>query len=158
MCKNIVIASDHAGVNLKDKIKKFLYGRDYTVTDLGACNNCSVDYPEYAYKLIEEFYKEKLDYGILICGTGIGMDMAANRFPGIRAVNCSDPYSAKMSRSHNNANILCLGERILGEGIAISIVETFLNTAFEGGRHKRRIDQIDEISINYWKNYLGRFA
>ena len=142
----IVIASDHAGFYLKEKVKEFLQKENYKVIDVGCFSAESVDYPEYGAKAIEKILNKEAEYGILICGTGIGMSIVANRFPGIRAALCHEPFSAKMSRLHNNANVLVLGGRIIGEGIALEIVKTFFETPFEGGRHERRINLIEDIT------------
>ena len=145
MGKSIVIASDHAGYNLKEKIKEFLQKEKYQVIDVGCFSSESVDYPEYGAKAIEKLLNKEVAYGVLICGTGIGMSIVANRFSGIRAALCHEPFSAKMARLHNNANVLVLGGRIIGEVMAVEIVKTFLETSFEGGRHKRRIDLIEKL-------------
>ena len=137
----IIIASDHGGYNLKNIIINHLKEKNYYVEDLGCYNTESCDYPVYAKAVAEEVAKNNLK-GILVCGTGIGMSIAANRINGIRASHCTDTYSAKMTRKHNNSNILCLGERITGSGLALEIVDTWLNTEFEGGRHQKRIDMI----------------
>ncbi len=150
MGKSIVIASDHAGYNLKEKIKEFLQKENYQVIDVGCFSPDSVDYPEYGAKAIEKILNKEAEFGILICGTGLGMSIVANRFPGIRATLCHEPYSAKMARLHNNANVLVLGGRIIGEAIAIEIVKTFFETPFEGGRHQRRINLIEELTKNKW--------
>ncbi|MBO8143107.1 MAG: ribose 5-phosphate isomerase B [Thermodesulfobacterium sp.] len=142
----IVIASDHAGFYLKEKVKEFLQKENHKVIDVGCFSAESVDYPEYGAKAIEKILNKEAEYGILICGTGIGMSIVANRFPGIRAALCHEPFSAKMSRLHNNANVLVLGGRIIGEGIALEIVKTFFETPFEGGRHERRINLIEDIT------------
>ncbi|MDF2953581.1 MAG: Ribose 5-phosphate isomerase RpiB [Thermodesulfobacterium sp.] len=142
----IVIASDHAGFYLKEKVKEFLQKENHEVIDVGCFSAESVDYPEYGAKAIEKILNKEAEYGILICGTGIGMSIVANRFPGIRAALCHEPFSAKMSRLHNNANVLVLGGRIIGEGIALEIVKTFFETPFEGGRHERRINLIEDIT------------
>ena len=146
----IVIASDHAGYYLKEKIKDFLQKENHDVIDVGCFSAESVDYPEFGAKAIEKILTKEAEYGILICGTGLGMSIVANRFPGIRAALCHEPFSAKMARLHNNANILVLGGRIIGDGIAIEIVKTFLKTPFEGGRHERRINLIEKLAKNKW--------
>jgi len=146
----IVIASDHAGFHLKEKIKEFLQKENHDVIDVGCFSAESVDYPEFGAKAIEKILNKEAEYGILICGTGIGMSIVANRFPGIRAALCHEPFSAKMSRLHNNANVLVLGGRIIGEGIALEIVKTFFETPFEGGRHERRINLIEDVTKNKW--------
>lgn len=142
----IVIASDHAGFFLKEKIKDFLQKEGHEVLDMGAYSSVSVDYPEYGFKAIEKLLKGEAERGILICGTGIGMSIIANRFPGIRAALCHEPFSAQMARRHNNANVLVLGGRLIGDGMAVEIVRVFLTTEFEAGRHERRILLIDELS------------
>lgn len=146
----IVIASDHAGFHLKEKIKEFLQKENHDVIDVGCFSAESVDYPEFGAKAIEKILNKEAEYGILICGTGIGMSIVANRFPGIRAALCHEPFSAKMARLHNNANVLVLGGRIIGDGIAIEIVKTFLKTPFEGGRHQKRINLIENLLKNKW--------
>ena len=139
----LVIASDHGGYELKEKIYKYLNDR-YDITDFGTNSKDSCDYPEYAKKVAKAIQNNEFDRGILVCGTGIGMAIAANRFRGIRAANVSDTFSARMTRMHNNSNILTLGGRILGEGLAFDIVDIWLESEFEGGRHQKRIDMIDE--------------
>ncbi len=146
MGKSIVIASDHAGYNLKEKIKEFLQKENYQVIDVGCFSPESVDYPEYGAKAIEKILNKEVEFGILICGTGLGMSITANRFSGIRATLCHEPYSAKMARLHNNANVLVLGGRIIGEAMAIEVVKTFFETPFEGGRHQRRIELIEKLT------------
>ena len=144
----IVIASDHAGYYLKEKIKDFLQKENHDVIDVGCFSAESVDYPEFGAKAIEKILNKEVDYGILICGTGLGMNIVANRFHGIRAALCHEPFSAKMARLHNNANVLVLGGRIIGDEIAIEVVKTFLRTPFEGGRHQRRINLIEKLTKN----------
>tara|TARA_B100000424_G_scaffold187458_1_gene145687 strand:- start:185 stop:610 length:426 start_codon:yes stop_codon:yes gene_type:complete len=135
----ISIGSDHAGYILKDFIVDYLKQNQHTITDFG-CNSAeSVDYPDYAHKVCVDFIHKKSNYGILICGTGIGMSMAANKVAGVRAALCKDVYSAEMTRKHNNANILCLGARNTDPNIITAIVDAFLNTDFEGGRHETRV-------------------
>ena len=137
----ILIASDHGGYNLKNVIINHLKKQSYDVEDFGCYNTESCDYPVYAKTVAEEVIKTNAK-GILVCGTGIGMSIAANRIKGIRASHCTDTYSAKMTRKHNDSNILCLGERITGNGLALEIVDTWLNTEFEDDKHKKRIDMI----------------
>ncbi len=141
----IVLAADHGGFELKEFIKEYLLVKNYEVTDVGTHEEVSVDYPEYAEKAAEKVLSKEADLGIIFCGTGIGISIAANKVNGIRAALCHDIFTAKMSRMHNNANILALGGRLLGKGIAIEIVETFLKTEYEGGRHQNRLDKITEI-------------
>ena len=141
--QKIVIASDHGGFRLKNEIISHLKQLDYEVEDCGCYSNESCDYPVFA-KVVAEYVQKKENNakGILVCGTGIGMSIAANRYDGIRASHCTDTFSARMTRAHNDSNILCLGERITGTGLAIDIVDIWLNTEFVGGRHKKRIDMI----------------
>ncbi len=139
----IVVASDHAAVELKRRVVELLAARGEAHTDLGPADDRSVDYPDYAHRLVAEITAGRAESGILICGTGIGMSMAANRHPGIRAALCHDAYTAEMARRHNDANVLCLGARVVGTGVAEQVVEVFLATAFEGGRHQRRVTKIE---------------
>jgi len=139
----IVVASDHAAVELMRVVVELLDARGEPYTDLGPADDRSVDYPDYAHRLVAEITAGRAESGILICGTGIGMSMAANRHPGIRAALCHDAYTAEMARRHNDANVLCLGARVVGTGVAEQVVEVFLATAFEGGRHQRRVTKIE---------------
>lgn len=141
----IVIGNDHAAVEYKRKIVEHLENAGIDVENVGCDDNTSVDYPDYAGKVAKKIQNKEADLGILICGTGIGMSIAANKFKGIRASLCSDCYSAKMTRMHNDSNILCLGARVLGIDLAMMIVDTYISTGFEGGRHIRRLDKIKEI-------------
>ncbi|MDU5922967.1 MAG: ribose 5-phosphate isomerase B [Finegoldia magna] len=138
----IAIAADHGGFELKDSMVEYIKSLGNEVVDLGTNSADSVDYPDYAKKVCEEIQKGNSDLGILICGTGIGMSLAANKFEGIRAACVSDVYSAKMSRNHNNANVLCFGARVIGDEVAKLIIKTFLENEFEAGRHQRRVDKI----------------
>ena len=138
----IEIASDHGGFELKDSMVEYIKSIGNEVMDLGTNSADSVDYPDYAKKVCEEIQQGDSDLGILICGTGIGMSLAANKFEGIRAACVSDVYSAKMSRNHNNANVLCIGARVIGDEVAKLIIKTFLENEFEAGRHQRRVDKI----------------
>lgn len=138
----VVIGSDHAGVELKAMLADHLRTRGIEVLDLGPDSTASVDYPDYAKAVCAEVLARQVP-GVLICGSGIGMSMAANRFPGIRAAVCALAYQAKVTRLHNDANVLCLGERITGAGAALDILDTFLDTPFEGGRHLRRVGKIE---------------
>ena len=140
----IVIASDHGGFELKLKIKEYLLSQNYDVLDLGTDSNKSCDYPYFAKKLCSKILSGEFNKGILICGTGLGMSICANRFKDIRAACVSDTYSAKMSRLHNNSNVLCLGSRVLGVGLACDILDIWLNASFEANRHQKRLDMIDE--------------
>ena len=139
----IIIASDHGGFKLKNEIINHLREHEYEIEDLGCKNEESCDYPEFAKKVVNSVLKDDLK-GILVCGTGIGMSIQANRYKGIRASHCTDTFSARMTRMHNNSNILCLGQRITGTGLALDIVYTWLNTEFEGGRHQNRLDMIEK--------------
>ncbi len=137
---NIVIGSDHGGYELKKEVIRHLADRGFTVTDVGCDSPLSCDYPVYAKKACDTLKSGAAELGILICGTGIGMSMAANKESGIRAALCHDVFSAKATREHNDANILCLGARVVGPGLALMIIDTFLDTPFSRDeRHKRRI-------------------
>ena len=146
--KKIAIASDHGGFDLKENIIAFLLKKGLEIDNLGAHSTDSVDYPDYGIKLAQAIIDKKFVRGILICGTGVGMSIVVNRFPGIRGTLCSDVYTAKMCREHNDSNILIMGGRVIEFGLAIEILETWLNTEFEGGRHQRRLDKIKEIDAN----------
>jgi len=137
------IATDHAGLDLKNYTKELLEARGHEVVDLGPYNKERVDYPDYAKKVSTSVLKDEGTQGILICGTGIGMSMTANKFKGIRAALCTDAFTASMARSHNDANILCFGERVVGFGVAETIVDAWLNSSFEGGRHTGRVAKIE---------------
>jgi ribose 5-phosphate isomerase B len=146
----IAVASDHAGFKLKEIIKNFLKENfKFEIEDFGTNSEESCDYPDYAKIAALNVAKKKCKFGIIICGTGIGASIVANKIPGIRAALCSEPLSAKFSRSHNNANILCLGARIIGEEMAKEIVKVFLEENFSGGRHKRRIKKIKKIEEEF---------
>jgi ribose 5-phosphate isomerase B len=138
----IATGSDHAGRNLRLAVVDHLKKAGHTVNDLGTHTQDSVDYPHYAERVATAVAHSEADLGILICGTGIGMSIAANRVHGIRAAVCVTEFMARAARAHNNANVLCMGERVLGEGSALSVVDVFLSTPFEGGRHARRVEQI----------------
>ncbi len=140
--KKVLLASDHAGFKLKDKIKRFLIKKGNTVLDLGTKNTNSVDYPDYAHLLSKKMKNNKSQFGILICGSGIGMDMAANKHKNIRAALCYNTKSTKLSRQHNNANVMTIGARLIKEKTALMCVSTFLKTEFVGGRHIKRIKKI----------------
>lgn len=141
----IVIASDHAGYDLKCKVMTYLKEKNIDFIEKGCMNGESIDYPVAAKEACTLITENKADRGILVCGTGIGISMAANKIKGIRAAVCTDTYMAKYTRLHNNANVLCMGGRVTGSGAALEIVDTFLNTDFEGGRHQRRVDEISDI-------------
>lgn len=140
----IVIGSDHAGYPLKVEVAKYLEGNNIGFIDVG-CDGQSCDYPVIAESLCNKVMESPRNAGLLFCGTGVGMSICANKFNGIRACVCSDSFSAKYARLHNDANVLCLGARVIGTGMAIELVDIFLNTKFEGGRHQRRVDLISNM-------------
>lgn len=144
----IAIGSDHAGVALKSEICSSLQQAGHSVEDFGAYNTAAVDYPDIAVK-VADCVLDGADAGIVVCGTGTGIAIAINKIPGIRAAVCREEYSARMSRQHNDANVLALGARITGGGLALDIVNAFLNTSFEGGRHQRRLDKVKELENKY---------
>lgn len=141
----IAIGCDHGGLEHKNAIVEYLNENGFEVTDFGIYEQISVDYPEIAKKVATSIASGENELGILVCGTGIGMSLAANKVKGIRAAVCSEHFSAKYTRLHNNSNILCLGGRVIGIGTALELVDLFVNTKFEGGRHQRRIDMITDI-------------
>ena len=143
--KECAIASDGAGFKLKETVKSYLTELGYEVTDCGTDSDTSCDYPDFAVKCCKEIVEGRAGFGILCCGTGVGMSMAANKVKGIRAACCSDTFSARATRSHNNANVLCIGERVVGFGLAKELVDAFVNTPFDGGRHQRRVDKVMAI-------------
>lgn len=141
----IAIGSDHVGFELKPAILEYLTELGYTVEDFGAHSGDRVDYPDYSKKVAEAVLSEEFDRGILICGTGVGISIAANKFKGIRAVVCSEPYSAKLSKEHNNTNILAFGSRVVGPELAKMIVKEWLDSKYEGGRHSKRVEKIRDF-------------
>lgn len=141
----IAIGSDHGGFELKNQIIEYLRQKNIEVKDFGTYSKDSVDYPDCAKPVCQAVLNSECENGILICGTGIGISIAANKFKGIRAALCSDAFGAKMSKAHNNANILCLGGRVLSKETAFTIVDAWLSTEFEGGRHINRINKIHQI-------------
>ena len=145
MEKTVVVGSDHAGYTLKNAIRDALTAEGYTVLDVGTDSPESCDYPVYAARVADTIIDGNAPIGILCCGTGIGMSIAANKIKGIRAACCSDIFSAKYTRIHNDANILTFGERVVGQGLAMELVDAFLTTEFEGGRHQRRVDLITKL-------------
>ncbi|SUY46669.1 ribose-5-phosphate isomerase B [Clostridium putrefaciens] len=147
----IAIGSDHGGFKLKGEVIKHLKEKQIEVVDFGTYSEDSCDYPDVAEKVAEEVVMKNFEFGILICGTGIGISISANKVAGIRAALCCDTFSAHATREHNNANILALGERVVGVGLALDIVDTFLNAKFQGGRHQNRIDKISHIEDKYIK-------
>lgn len=140
----IAIGSDHAGFYLKEDIKKYLDEKNIEVIDMGPFDDKRVDYPDYGHAVGHEVIDNNLDFGIVICGSGIGISISSNKVKGIRAALCSEPYSAKLARRHNDANVLAMGARLIGHDMAIEIVEAFLNEKFEGGRHINRVKKIEE--------------
>jgi ribose 5-phosphate isomerase B len=142
----IALGADHAGYEFKEKIKQLLTSLGYKFTDFGTSSPQSTDYPEYAQKVAEEVSGGKAEFGILVCGTGIGMSIVANKHKGVRAAVVESVLAAKLSREHNNANVLALGARITPWETAQEIIKTFLSTNFEGGRHQRRIDKIHSLT------------
>ncbi len=139
----IALGSDHGGFNLKNHIKEYLVSKNYEVVDFGVNSSDSVDYPEYGQKVAIEVANGNFDRGIVVCGTGQGIGMSANKVEGIRCGIVSDVFSAKMTRMHNNANMISLGERVIGKGLALEIIDAFLTSEFEGGRHERRVAKIE---------------
>ena len=144
----IAIGCDHGGLEHKNAIAEHLKTRGFEVLDFGIYEQKSVDYPDIAVKVTSAITSGECELGILVCGTGIGMSIAANKVKGIRAAACSEHFSAKYTRMHNNSNILCLGGRVIGVGTALELVDLFIDTPFEGDRHQRRIDKIAEIEKN----------
>ena len=152
MSQKFYIATDHAGYALKAYVKEFVTDLGHTIVDLGPDSADRVDYPDFAKKCANAVLEDKGSFGILICGTGIGISIAANKIPGIRAALCHDGYTAKLTREHNDANILCFGERVVGKGVIEEMIEIFASTPFEGGRHAGRIAKIENCSLG---NNLG---
>ena len=142
MDRVLYTGSDHAGLELKEALAHVATGLGWEVRDLGTHSSESTDYPDYAHR-VARAVAEGGALGLLVCGTGIGMSMAANRHPGVRAAVCGDVFSASMSRRHNDANVLCIGSRVVGPGLAAEILHAFLDAGFEGGRHERRVAKID---------------
>jgi ribose 5-phosphate isomerase B len=142
MAKTLIAGSDHAGLELKRELSGVAAELDYEVVDIGTHNSESTDYPDYAHQVASAVGRGE-GLGLLVCGTGIGMSMAANRHPGVRAAVCSDVFSASMTRQHNDANVLCIGARVVGTGLAAEILKAFLSASFEGGRHERRVNKIE---------------
>lgn len=147
----IALGSDHAGFPLKKEIMEHLKTKNIEFKDFGTFSEDSCDYPDFAEKVGEQVASKNYEFGILVCGTGIGISISANKIPGIRAALCGDTFSAHASREHNDANVLALGQRVVGSGVAMDIVDTFLSAEFQGGRHKKRIDKITMIENKYSK-------
>ena len=147
----IAVACDHGGLNLKKAVLAFLEKNGHESVDFGTYTADSCDYPDFALPAAEAVANGTCDRGVVICGTGIGVSIAANKVKGIRCAHCHDTYSAKYTRLHNDANMLAFGQRVIGEGLMLEILETFLTTGFEGGRHQKRIDKITAIENKYFK-------
>lgn len=143
--KKIVIGSDHAGYEMKNAVIRHLCERGFTILDVGTDSTESCDYPIFADALCKKIQLGECELGILVCGTGIGMSIAANKHKGIRAACCSDTYSAKLTREHNDANVLCFGARVVGEGLGLDLVDIFVDTEYAGGKHARRVAMLDEL-------------
>ena len=152
----IAIGADHAGYELKEKIKQRLAQQGVQVADQGTVSNESVDYPDFARKVGEKVAGKQADFGLLVCGSGIGMAIAANKVPGVRAANVSSEQEAQLSREHNDANVLAIGARLLDDQKAWNIVDKFLHTPFAGGRHQRRVDKISEIEREEMRAHAGQ--
>ncbi|ADD68682.1 sugar-phosphate isomerase, RpiB/LacA/LacB family [Denitrovibrio acetiphilus DSM 12809] len=149
--KKVALAADHGGVQLKDEIIEYLKSKQFDILDLGTNSGESVDYPEYGAKAAVAVTNGEADCAIIMCGSGIGISIAANKFKGVRCALCFDAYTAKMCRQHNDANIMALGGRITTIDRAKDMVDLFLETEFEGGRHQRRIDKLDALAAESWK-------
>ncbi len=147
----ISLACDHGGLNLKREIKEYLLQNGYEVRDFGTDTTDSCDYPDYALPAAEAVASGECERGIVVCSTGIGVSIVANKVPGVRCAHCHDTYCAEFTRRHNDSNMLALGEKVVGPGYALKIVEVFLKTEFEGGRHERRVNKIADIEKKYGK-------
>src|SRR5512144_2509225 len=145
MADKVIAGSDHAGLALRAEAVKVAKAAGFEVEDLGPFSGDSVDYPDYAKAVAEAVASGRARLGILVCGTGIGMSIAANKVKGIRAAHCTTEFEARMARAHNDANVLCIGERVVGLGLGAAIVKAFLETAFEGGRHARRVEKMSAL-------------
>jgi ribose 5-phosphate isomerase B len=145
----IALAADHAGFTLKEKVREYLLRKGLEVEDYGPLSLDPVDYPDFAEKVAARVAAKQADFGVLVCGTGLGMALAANKIPGVRATPCNDTLSAHFARAHNDGNVLTLGGRLVDEGAMQKIVDTWLATPFEGGRHERRIEKIDALDERY---------
>ena len=147
----IAVACDHGGLQLKGALVRYLTSKGHEVIDFGTDTEESCDYPDYALPAAEAVAAGRCERGILVCGTGIGVSLVANKVPGIRCAHCHDTYSAKYTRLHNDANMLAFGQRVIGEGLMEEIVDVFLSTDFEGGRHQRRLDKLAAIEAKYFR-------
>ena len=141
----LVLGSDHAGEGLKAALVDALKLAGHEVVDVGTHSSASVDYPDYAHEVCRQVLADETSLGVLVCGTGIGMSMAANKHPGIRAALCHDTFSATATRAHNDANVLCMGSRVIGVGLALTVLDAFVKGQFEGGRHARRVGKIEQL-------------
>lgn len=151
----IAVGSDHAGYELKQRLAQALQRQGHDVLDLGTHGTQSVDYPDFAGAVAGAVAGGRAERGLLVCGTGIGMSIRANREPGVRAAKCNDPLEARMARAHNDANVLCLGARVTGPELMKELVSAFLASSFEGGRHQRRVEEIEKIERGAWEE-VGR--
>lgn len=142
MSKLVAVGCDHAGVELKKAVAAMLEKRGFQVQDFGTHDGASVDYPDFASEVSRRVGRGEAAFGVLVCGTGIGMSIVANKYRGVRAALCHTEFEARATRQHNDANVLCLGERVVGMGLGVAIAEAFFDTQFEGGRHQRRLDKI----------------
>lgn len=147
----VAVGCDHGGFSLKNEVIKHLESKGFECKDFGTYSEDSCDYPDISIKVAESVVSKECELGVLVCGTGIGISIAANKVPGIRAALCGDTFSAKATRQHNNANILALGQRVTGTGLALEIVDAFFSSEFEGGRHENRISKISAIEEKYSK-------
>lgn len=145
----LAVASDHGGFRLKEEIIKYFNDKEIVHSDLGSFSEESVDYPDYALAVAERVASGEFDLGIACCGTGIGVSIAANKVPGIRAALCHDTFSARMAREHNDANVLTMGQRVIGPGLALEVVRSFLEGSFQGGRHSRRVAKMCGVEAKY---------
>ena len=143
----VAIASDHAGLSLKRQLAELLEARGHEVKDFGTYSGESVDYPDFASQVARAVGASEVERGVLVCGTGIGMSIVANKHRGVRAAVCTSEFESRMARAHNDANVLCVGQRVVGPGLAQSILEAFLDTAFEGGRHEKRVQKIRDAEV-----------
>lgn len=145
MAERVIAGSDHAGLHLRPEAVKAAQAAGFEVQDLGPFTGDSVDYPDYARQVAEAVAAGRARFGILVCGTGIGMSISANKVKGVRAAHCVTEFDARMARAHNDANVLCIGERVIGLGVGAAVVKVFLETPFEGGRHERRVQKIKDL-------------
>ncbi|AKU91241.1 ribose 5-phosphate isomerase B [Vulgatibacter incomptus] len=140
----VAVGCDHAGLELKKEVSKLLQKRGFEIDDVGTFGNDSVDYPDFASQVSRKVGSGEVRFGVLVCGTGLGMSIVANKYRGVRAAVCTSEFEARATRAHNDANVLCLGERVVGIGLGAAIAEAFFDTEFEGGRHQRRVQKISD--------------